>query len=153
MMGVSVLFATATMLPAYFISVTKKDFTTTKLTLQEQEPVSTSDQETLGASKELDRQLGLIEKTKTSSYFVSQKVINEIMLAKTPSIKITEIFYQNDPQKGKTVIINGTAPSREILLSFRTALEDNVAFKKVDLPISNFVKGSDIKFSLSLTPV
>jgi hypothetical protein len=70
-----------------------------------------------------------------------------------PDIKITQILYDNTVAKGdKKVNIQGTAPSRERLLIFRQALEGNPAFKKVDLPISNFVKGSNIQFSLSLTP-
>ena len=40
----------------------------------------------------------------------------------------------------------------ERLLLFRKALEDNTAFKKVDLPISNFVKGSNIQFDINLIP-
>ena len=61
-------------------------------------------------------------------------------------------MYENDATKGKKVTVLGIAPSRELLLLFRRALEDDVAFKKVDLPISNFVKGSNIEFSLSLIP-
>ena len=68
------------------------------------------------------------------------------------SIKITEILYQNDPQTGERINISGKAPNREVLLLFRRILEDNTAFSKVDLPISNFVKGSNIKFYLNLIP-
>ena len=57
-----------------------------------------------------------------------------------PSIKITEISYQNNSQTGEIIKISGKAPSREVLLSFRRALEDDAAFSKVDLPISNFCK-------------
>ena len=75
-----------------------------------------------------------------------------IILKKMSNIKITDISYENDPLKGRKVSIEGNAPSREILLLFRRALEDDVLFKQVDLPISNFVKGSDIKFYLNLIP-
>ena len=67
-------------------------------------------------------------------------------------IQITRIAFENSPVSGKQVDLSGLAPSRERLLLFRQALENDTAFQKVDLPISNFVKGSNIQFSLSLTP-
>ena len=70
---------------------------------------------------------------------------------KMPEIKIDSIYYGNTP-KGREIRINGSAPSREKLLIFRLALENDPSFSRVDLPISNFVKGSDIKFFLTLVP-
>lgn len=148
----SILIATVAILPAYFLSSVKKNLINTKLEAQKNEPTPLLDQKVLATVQDLNNKLNLVEKTKVEKYIVSQKVISEIMLKKMPDIKILEIRYQNDPTKGKVVSINGTAPSRERLLLFRRALEDNVAFKKVDLPISNFVKGSNIKFYLSLIP-
>ncbi len=110
------------------------------------------DQKSLNEFKALDLQLLIIEKVKGKTFLVSKKVINEIIAEKMSDIKITQITYELDPKGGKKVNINGLAPSRERLLLFRVALEDNAAFQKVDLPISNFVKGSNIKFSLTLIP-
>jgi len=78
-------------------------------------------------------------------------VINAILLKKRSDIKITQISYQNDT-RGRKIGVTGTAPSREVLLFFRLALESSPAFKSVDLPISNFVKGSNIQFYLNLIP-
>jgi hypothetical protein len=94
----------------------------------------------------------LIEKAESSKFLVSQKVVSAIILKKILGIKITDISYKNDPLLGKTVNLEGTAPSRESLLLFRQALQDDTTFKNVDLPISNFVKGSNIQFYLSLIP-
>jgi hypothetical protein len=54
-------------------------------------------------------------------------------------------------KEGEKISISGRASSREVLLSFRRTLEDNPAFSKVDLPISNFIKGSNIRFYITLT--
>ena len=102
--------------------------------------------------KKVNSKLDLIEKSSKSQFLVSQKIINTIVVNKMPEIKITDISYDNDIEKGKKVNIEGIAPSREALLSFRLALEGDKNFKQVDLPISNFVKGSNIQFSLSLIP-
>jgi len=120
--------------------------------MQQNEPVPLPDQKTMATVQDLNNKLDLVEKNKSNKYIVSQKIINEIILEKMPDIKVTTISYQSDGPKGKTVKISGLAKSRERLLLFRKALEDNTAFKTVDLPISNFVKGSDIQFYLSLIP-
>ncbi len=104
------------------------------------------------AIEDIDTKLTLVEKLQTGSFVVSEKVIQEIINSKVFDIKITRIFYESDGATGKKIGIDGTASSRERLLLFREALEENPAFKNVDLPISNFVKGSDISFHLNLAP-
>ena len=153
MLGFSFLIASISILPAYFISLEKKNFANTKLELQQNELLPVPDRETLNLVKDLDNKLSLIEKHRENQYLVSQKIINEMMLEKMPDIKITEIFYQDSQAQGKTISIKGTAPSRERLLLFRKILEDNSSFQKVNLPVSNFVKGINIRFSLNLTPI
>ena len=151
-LAVSVLIASAALLPSYFIASIKENLANTKLDLQKREPVPSIDKETLSMIGLLNNKLGLIEKAQVNKFIVTERIINEINLKKMPDIKITEILYENDPLIGKKISINGIAPSRERLLLFRRALEDDTFFKKVDLPISNFVKGSNITFYLSLIP-
>ena len=151
-LGGSIFIATLVILPSYFLSSFEKNLAEKKLEIQKQEPVPAADQDSLKIMEDLDRKLSLIESSEENKYFVSVKIINEIILQKMPDIKINRISYKDDPVSGKGVNIQGIAPSRERLLLFRRALEDDIAFKQVDLPISNFIKGSNIKFSLNLTP-
>ncbi len=150
--SVSFLLALVAILPSYFLSSVRNNIVNTKLEMQKSEPVPLPDQQTLLAIKDLNNKLTLIENAQNNKFVISEKVINAIILKKILEIKITAISYENDPLKGKKISIQGNAPSREILLLFRQALEDSVAFKQVDLPISNFVKGSNIQFYLSLIP-
>ena len=152
MLGISLLVASVAILPSYFLSFAEESDINTKLELQNNEPIPLPDQNTLMVIKDLKNKLSQIENIQKNKSIFSQKVINEIIFKKTSNIKITEISYQKDPQTGEKIKISGLASSREVLLSFRRALEDDIAFSKVDLPISNFVKGSDIKFNLSLIP-
>ncbi|MEK7089102.1 MAG: hypothetical protein AAB913_03150 [Patescibacteria group bacterium] len=151
MLSVSLLIASILILPSYFFSSIEENVINTKLKLQEKF-VSLLDQNTLKIISDLENKLNLVENYEKNKSTFSTKIINEIILKKIPNIKITGIFYQNDSQTSKKISVSGKASSREILLSFRRALEDDMAFSKVDLPISNFVKGSDIKFYLSLIP-
>jgi Tfp pilus assembly protein PilN len=152
MLGMSLIVASIAILPSYFLSYAEENSINTNLESQKNESVFLPDQNISTIIKDLKFKLNLIENAQKKQATFSQRIINEIMLKKTPNIKITEISYQNDPQTGEQININGSASSREVLLSFRRVLENNAAFLKVDLPISNFVKGSNIKFYLSLIP-
>jgi hypothetical protein len=147
----SVLIASIVLLPSYFFSLVKKSSANTKLEMQKKEPVPLLDQETLLIIENLKNKLNLIEKAELDKFYVSQKVISEILFKKMPDIKINSISYEKDPKENKLIKINGLAPNRERLLLFRQILEEDSAFSKVNLPISNFVKGSNIEFYLELT--
>jgi len=151
-LGFCFLVAFVSILPSYFLSSVNKNLVNKKLEMQKNEPVPLIDQNSLATIEGLNKKLSLIEKAEKNKYFVSQKIINEIILKKTSDIKIEQIFYENSISGGKKISIRGVSPSRERLLLFRRALEDDATFKKVDLPISNFVKGSNIEFSLTLIP-
>jgi len=150
--GISILIAGVLILPAYFFSVVKKNLADTTLKDQSQEPAPVLDQQTTNLLLNLDTKLTLVENGQSGKFIVSERVINEILFKKMSDIKITRIFYENDPSKGKKIGIKGTAPSRERLLLFRQALEEDSVFKDVDLPISNFIRGSNIQFYLTLNP-
>lgn len=152
MAGISMLVSSVSILPSYLLSIQKKSLADTKLKEQKREPLPPLDQKTLDIKSELENKLAVVEDAEKNKFIVSLSVINAIILKKTPGIKITKIFYENDLSKGGRISVGGTAPSREVLLLFRQALERGVDFKSVDLPISNFIKGSDIRFFLNLIP-
>jgi hypothetical protein len=146
------LVALIVILPGYFLSSTKDSIVNVKLETQKNEPLPLVGEQSLATIKDTNTKLDLVEKAENNKFLPSVKVINAVLLNKRSDIKITQITYTNDPIKGKTISITGTAPSREVLLLFRQALEDSLAFKNVDLPISNFIKGSNIQFNLNLIP-
>jgi hypothetical protein len=157
MCSISVFIFFVALLPSYFLSSVKNSAIDSKLDTQSSEPVPLPDQQTLSVIQDLDNKLGIVENSQNDKFIVSEKVINAIIVKKMPNIKITEISYENNPLKaqegsamGKKVVIKGVAPSREVLLLFRQALEDGANFKQVDLPVSNFIKGSNIQFHLGL---
>ncbi len=154
--SVSFLIAFVIILPSYFLSSIKVNLVNAKLEIQKSEPVPLPEEQTLAVIKDLSNKLTLIENARSDEFTISKKVINAIVFKKMPNIKITGISYEGDSKnnspQSKKISIQGIAPSREVLLLFRQALEDSTFFKQVDLPISNFIKGSDIQFFLSLIP-
>ena len=152
MLCFSLFIAILALLPAYFLSSSRNNINSQKLETQKNEPVPLFDQETSAIIKDINTKLNLIESAEKNKFSVSEKVINSLFLKKISSIKINQISYKNVNPEGKKISISGTASSREALLSFRQALEDDPSFKSVDLPISNFVKGTNIQFYLTLIP-
>jgi Tfp pilus assembly protein PilN len=152
MLSFAISFAALALVPSYIISEAKEKLIEEKLNSQKSEPVPVLDQATSAAIQDLDMKLGLVEGLQSKTFLVSRDIINEILNSQVPNIKITTLFYDSGGVGGKKINISGTANSRETLLLFRRSLESNPAFKSVNLPIENFVKGSDIQFSLNVFP-
>jgi hypothetical protein len=152
MASFAVFIACVTILPAYILSLQKNSSVDQKLKIQKNISLPDLGERSLATAKDLDGKLSLMENAEKNEFPVSRKIINSIIFNKTSSIKITHISYENDGTLGKKISINGVASSRAALLSFSQALGYDSDFKKVDLPISNFVKESNIPFSLTLTP-
>lgn len=147
---VVVLISVFVLLPSYFISSVRRNIVSSKLEIVKSESINLADQQILTEISDIDSKLTLIEKTSKNTFLVSEKIISEIIANKISGIKISQISFEENEADGKKINIRGSASSRERLALFRTALEEDSLFKKVDLPISNFVQGSNIQFSLSL---
>lgn len=151
-LSVSFFLATVAIMPSYLLSSVKKNLADEKLEAQRALPMPEFNQDTLAIIQDLNTKMSLIEKANLNKFIVSERVIDSIITKKTPDIKITNITYATTVDAGKTIRIEGFAPSREKLLSFRLSLEKDPNFKSVDLPISNFIKGENIQFNLNLIP-
>lgn len=152
MLGFSIFIASAAILPSYFLSVAKKNVATLRLESQKNEPIADLDKKTLTAIEDLKKKLALFQKAKGEKFSVAEKAFKEIASRKTSGISVEKIYYENSAQDGKKISVQGKASSREQLVLFGKALEDDSAFKEVDLPISNLIKGSNIEFYLTLIP-
>lgn len=150
--GFSVLVASVSILPSYFASAVKVSVATERLIGETSKPVPEIGQKTQGVIKELNTKVGIISRARKNQFIISERVINEIVLRKMSDIKITEITYDYNSATGRKIGVTGVAPSRDRLLLFRKALEDDRLFKEVDLPISNFLKGTNIQFYLNIIP-
>lgn len=78
-------------------------------------------------------------------------LVNIIIGNKIPSIHIKRISYEFTDKSDTTINLGGLSDTREGLVSFVKNLESSRTFKSIDLPVSNFTKGKDIDFSLSMT--
>jgi len=140
------------LLPSYFLSSVKENLANSKISAQNDEPVPTVGEQSLSIAKGVNSKISLVETAEKNQFLLSTKIINTVIFKKGPNIKINRISYDNSTNQGKKVTINGTASSREALLFFRDTLASDPNVKNVNLPVSNFVKGTDIDFNITLTP-
>jgi len=148
--SICISIALISLIPSYFLVNNKEEVAQMKFETQKNETIPQLDKDTVFLIKDIDNKLNIVENSEKNKFLVSEKVINQIIASKMFDIKITRISFDVDVAFGKKVSIYGTAPSRERLLLFRKSLEENPAFSNVDLPVSNFVKGENIEFYLSL---
>lgn len=66
------------------------------------------------------------------------------------SVKITNLSYELQGTSTVAVTMQGRAPTREDLLSFRDGLLETFPLSKIDLPFSELAKSKNFDFSLKL---
>lgn len=67
---------------------------------------------------------------------------------KSDRISLTNFSFITSADGRRAIAISGIGENRTALLSFIQALEHTKVFEKVDAPISNFVKDTDINFEI-----
>ncbi len=79
-----------------------------------------------------------------------KEILAPILQIDVPGITIYEFFYTVVEPTKKTISIRGDAVSRENLLTFTEQLEKTGLFEKIDVPISNLLRGDNVSFGLDL---
>lgn len=82
---------------------------------------------------------------------ISMDEILKVFKYQNSNVQLNKIDYKISTVDGYTILISGIATTRKSLSEFAKSLEKEISFKKVDLPISNLAKDSDIPFSITIT--
>lgn len=80
---------------------------------------------------------------------VSIEVLDKITINKSETISINSITY-NKMEDTETVSIGGIAKNREELKGFVYKLMNVADFTNVSVPISNYLRGTDLEFVITL---
>lgn len=74
----------------------------------------------------------------------------KIFESKPESVKINRISFVNKSETGPEITLGGIAQDRESLIAFGRVLEGRVEFESVNIPVSNFVRESNIEFHMTI---
>lgn len=145
----SLIIASVLLLPSFLLSSEKE-----KAAGQRYETLSASVKH--NSSDNLDAVLRDAKQHLALLGHESPKILLHTLILRIASLKSDRVSLSNFSFVGmddgkKTVTVSGVARDRASLLAFVRAIERAGLFEKVDVPISNFAKDTDINFSITAT--
>ena len=103
------------------------------------------------AVADVNSRLAVFPATETASPLIAD-FVNPVLLAKTSTIHLVGFSYQAGTTKTQAQVkITGTADSRVALLAFADRLKQVGSFSNVNVPITNFIKDTDVPFTVTAT--
>ncbi len=148
--AVLIVIATIFLIPPYVMSITKYDNMSSRLEIEKKKISDMSgDEDPIKITKDVNNKLKILNEIKST--LPNPYSITTIIIKNKPTgLLIDAILYDRDKDKEK-ITINGVAKNRETLLLFLRSMDAESEFTDVKLPISSFVKGENINFSLLAT--
>lgn len=157
-LGIVAVFAVAALVlaslvllaPSYFLAVSKyKSISVELAALESKQGQGVRDKDINTQINTINKKINMFLKgvavdTTASS---TMQVILSILRTKGDAIKIQGVTYDIGTGQGRFVVV-GTALNRDGLSQFVESLKKEPTFAKVEIPISSYVKSSDIDFSI-----
>ena len=91
--------------------------------------------------------MALTADTMQGSFVDSIRAITTV----SEGVAVTGIDIAFPDTKSAAIVVIGTAPTRDALLSFRTRLQTLFAGTRIDIPINDLAKNSNLGFNLRFT--
>ena len=138
--------------PSLFLSFVREKDARERLTIVEQvitaEERKNLREEITEANSKIEVLLG--EEFETG---IVSTVIARAIKKKNSTIRFDSFFYDGTAETSskRKFTISGVSQDRQTLLSFVSILREDPLFQEVELPVSNFVKNTDIPFFISFT--
>lgn len=132
--------------PSYLLAVSKYNSVSKELSaLESKQGLGAQEKDVNIRIKNINKQIDLYAKGGISSN-PSQTILKIISL-KGGDVKIQGFTYDASNGGGRVVVV-GSAASRDSLAQFMETLKKEPTFAKVEMPISSYVKSTNIDFSI-----
>ena len=143
----------ASLFPSYIISVVQEKNAESQVTSIQKTATLPAIADTAQAITDANAMISRVNNGEDNVLFSS--IIENIDNHRTVGITLTDFELAHDPSGSSltqtTVSISGHADTRDELVAFKYALDNDTEFSTVDLPISDLSASEDIKFTISLT--
>lgn len=154
---VASIVASLLLFPSYFLAQSKESLVESKLDAFNKENPDLSNSNIDNITNDINSKLEMLNNA-AIPYEVSDNVLNNIINSRTDGITFSQILFDKKTikvsgldQKVSVLEIHGIATNRDTLRNFKTALDSNTSFSKVDLPISDFLEKIDLNFTITIT--
>lgn len=151
----AILVSTIIVIPFYFTSRTTLNRAQMQYEKEKNSPDLKIDEDSQKIIKEVDNKLFLL-KDYDKQKNISESVLDTISKNKGETISINSITYdkkivdETTKNESETISIGGIAQNREELKNFVYRLMNVNTFSNVSVPISNYLKGVDLEFVITL---
>jgi len=137
------------LLPSLFLSKSSESLLSQKRDVLASNDTSTITKSLAASIGDINTRLAIFPGNTTASPLVAD-FVNPVLGAKTKAIHLTNLTYAlGDSPTTAAIQIEGTADSREDLLSFTGSLKAIKTFSNVNVPITSFIKDSDVTFTIT----
>ena len=144
---ITLLLAALFLAPLFFVAkkhevqleqelVTTREFTKNEITTQAKEIIKNVKIKT--------KDIGEYEK----SFLVTERVLDAVLAHVNGAVSIRTISYMSKDGKNG-VSLTGIAPSREVLKDFVYRLGADTKLQNVTIPLSNYLKGQNLQFTIT----
>ncbi len=148
-----VIIASVGLVPSLFLSKNNEQSLSAKyVALSGQETQSIQDSLSNSIS-DINKKLAVFPVSAPTSPLLSD-FISPVLTAKTSKIHISDFSYTlSTDTNSAAVVVSGVSDDRVSLLSFVGKLKTLDGFSNVDVPISSFIKESNVPFSATMSVV
>ena len=145
------LAAALCLVPSFIYSKNEESDLLAKKAILDKQATGELKQSLISAIADINTRLAVFNQQDFSSPVVGS-FINPVLQAKTSSVSLTDMTYVVNPNANiATVTLSGVSTSREAILSFADNLKHMSGVSNVDVPITNFIKESNMPFTITLT--
>ncbi len=132
---------------SYFLVVSKYNDTKSGLALiQEKDDRAGQEKDVNARIRAVNKNVDLFLKSDSTRTLTPSLIIMKILDIKGSAIKIVGFTYDTSSGQER-IVVTGTALHRDSLAQFVETLKKDPTFTSVDLPISSYVKSTNIDFS------
>ena len=147
-LGALVFSSLVLLAPSYMLAVVKYNGISEELSALELKQSNVGQEKEVGAQiRDENKKIDLFLKGDTSGRLSPPQAILNIIGIKGDAIKIQGFIYDASALQER-LVVTGVAADREGLARFVETLKKDPTFTKVELPISSYVKSSNIDFSV-----
>ena len=144
------VIAAACIVPSYLYSKQEEGALLAKKAMYEQQETGELKQDLVTSIGDINTRLSSFGDTAYASPLVAS-LINPILQARTSSVYITGLTYTLDKDADVAhVTITGISINREAILAFGDNLQKTPHITNVNVPITNFIKESNMPFTITL---
>lgn len=149
-LAIVVLIAGVCFVPSYIYSQREKNELLAKKALLEKNETGELKKNLISTIGDMNIRLDGFKDTTFSSPVVAS-FVDPVIKARTPAVHLSDLGYALNSDGTARVGIFGVSNSRESILTFASNLRKAPGVVSVDVPITNFIKDSNIPFSITIT--